>query len=38
MVRRVTRPQNSPIINIKPINVINTTKKYFFDGDVRTDE
>lgn len=36
IVRLVMRPQNKPIMNMTPMNVINTTKKYFFDGDVTT--
>lgn len=28
------RPQNKPTINMKPMNVIRTRKKYFRDGDV----
>lgn len=36
MVRRVTRPQNSPMMNMKPTNDMRTRKKNFFDGDVTT--
>lgn len=36
IVRREMRPQNSPIMNMKPMNVIKITKKYFLDGDVTT--